>query len=226
MRSILLASALATLSLSSALASDPFAPYHRTTSSRAPAGYQEIPAIATGYFYVGGALGIGRADLNAFLPDDTPFGGRDTAILGGAYAGYLMKMQGNLGVGVEADYMRTAFKVNGHGVSCAPPEPPLPAVFASEKLVCSNTFGKETSLWTASARARAGVFLSKELFLYGTGGPAWADGASNVGVAYGGGLELDTGKLVTIRVEVIQYNFEGGDRDQLTGRLGVALKLY
>lgn len=156
---------------------------------------------ATSYGYAGLLAGWGRADLEGDLLE-----GRDSGLVWGGFAGYMVRPNRVFAFGVEMDYTRTNFR----DVVVAPQ-------------CCLELLRSD---WNASARLRAGVYPIQEILamVYITGGAAWSDRGDGIGGVYGAGIEVDATKNIAIRVEVLQYRFDGPAGDQTVGRVGLAYK--
>lgn len=77
----------------------------------------------------------------------------------------------------------------------------------------------EIDRWRFSARLRAGTFLLPNLLAFGTAGPAWQ--AGDTALVWGGGLEMAASERVSLRAEILRYEFD----DQATvARVGAFLK--
>jgi outer membrane immunogenic protein len=141
----------------------------RTTYTKAPV---VAPVSNWSGFYFGGNLGYGWGKGNtdfSFLPspalfeaDNTTLGARTTGITGGAQAGYNWQM-GSLVTGLEADIQGSDIKGSAHAV------PTLNGTAVEGSLLSS-----EAKLsWFGTVRGRAGVTVTPDLLLYGTGGLAY-----------------------------------------------------
>jgi len=161
---------------------------------------------ASAYGYAGLLAGWGRAEMSGDLLG--PFSdANDAGFVWGGFLGYMVRPSQVFAFGVEVDYVRTNF----------------------EKTIVVPAFGFEAlkSDWNASGRLRAGVYpiTGVSVMIYVTGGVAWSDRGDGVGGVYGAGIEADMTKNIALRLELLQYNFDGTAGDQTIGRLGVAFKL-
>lgn len=131
--------------------------------------------------------------------------GDDHSWSAGALVGYWYRPRNSpFGLGLEGDFAWTDFKWVENCGDCNP--------------------DVLRSRWNASIRARAGVYVTDNIMLYGTGGWAWPD-IGNAGAVWGGGLQFDITKSVAFRTEVLQYNFTGIEDHQLIGRAGFTFNL-
>src|SRR5215208_2446965 len=165
MKKIILATVLAGLSSTAALAADLGA---RTPYTKAPA----MVAVSNwSGFYIGGNVGYGwgagTTDFT-FLPSEVDFGDRNASsnlksdgLMGGVQIGYNWQV-GSIVTGVEADIQGSGMK----GSSQAP----LISVAGS---VRGTLISDEKLSWFGTVRGRLGVTATPALLLYATGGLAY-----------------------------------------------------
>src|SRR5215212_8552299 len=176
MKKIILATVLAGLSSTAALAADLGA---RTPYNKAPA----MVAVSNwSGFYIGGNVGYGWGNggtdfsplpgpvglLIGFTPVTLDF--KSKGVLGGGQIGYNWQM-GSLVTGLEAD-------IQGSGIKGANTQALTGNLNITGDLITSS----EKLSWFGTVRGRFGVTISPDLLLYATGGLAYGqvDNSANV----------------------------------------------
>jgi len=125
--------------------------------------------------------------------------GSDNTITAGLYGGYLWRPNSVFGAGVEVDY----------------------------GLRDLGTF--DLGDYLASARGRAGLYLTTQIFLYATGG--YGRRADRGGPVWGGGIEYALSKRASARFEVLRFEHDGvftatgGDDNNTVARAGLSVML-
>ena len=127
----------------------------------------------------------------------------DDTVPVGLYGGYLWRPNSVLGVGIELDY--------------------------SLRDVGNFNFGD----YLASARGRAGLYVTKDIFAYATAGVGRRgilDEEDKHGIVWGGGVDLAMSKQVSMRVEALQFRHDNShpsnqDDNNLLARVGLTMKL-
>ena len=189
---------------------------------------QEIPNFAAGSGWQGlyaglhGGYGWGETDFSCFIvspgfvsgPCTPPDGSYDTdGVLAGAQIGYNWNLAGFL-VGLESDISFSAIEGD--------------AFFGGKKPTSELD-------WLATLRARAGVFVTDHVLIYGTGGVAWGDWEDSfvptetrntwsnwqTGWTVGGGVETKVTEWVSIKAEYLYVDF-GDDTHTWTDTVGDA----
>jgi outer membrane immunogenic protein len=177
MKKIILATVLAGISSTAALAADLGAPY-----TKAPMMADQVYSW-TG-FYIGGDVGGGALSgvTSNFsqpaqnFPDTIQSNRPSATFIGGVHAGYNWQFTPNLVVGVEGDWQ----SVRSKNAFCRETDVP-------ENAHCSDrgdgfaTVGNEVN-WVATARARLG-WATDRLMVYGTGGAAFGNVKSSLGLS-------------------------------------------
>lgn len=171
-------------------------------------------------FYIGALAGY---DASVFEADNIKLG--DAKLFGGAFGGFNYRVSKDLIAGVEVDYMLTDVKGQiGNGIA---------SVTASTD-------------YLATVRGRVGMPFGPAL-AYLTAGVAFTDQKANVlgasekdtlvGLAVGGGIELELSQGMFARLEGMHYTFDaskvdmgGGNvvevsNDHTTVRVGLGFKL-
>jgi outer membrane immunogenic protein len=175
MKKIILATALAALGSTAAVAAD----LGERTYTKAPA----VTATVSNWigFYIGGNVGYGWANGrtnsaattsgNTFasrtLSDENgSFSPGSKGVTGGAQIGYNWQM-GSLVTGFEADIQGSGIK-GSVNQSTLHPDPLFPAVIDGS----AHNVNEKLS-WFGTARGRLGATVTPDLMLYGTGGLAY-----------------------------------------------------
>jgi outer membrane immunogenic protein len=166
MKKIILATVLAGLGSTAALAADMGA---RTPYTKAPA----MMAIVSNWsgFYIGGNVGYGWGNNNTdfnFLPSPALFGESNDGlgthskgVIGGAQFGYNWQFGATV-LGLETD-------IQGSGISGASAKLPTALLVIPGASMASS----QTLSWFGTARVRLGFEIAPALLLYGTGGVAY-----------------------------------------------------
>lgn len=155
-------------------------------------------------FYMGLAAGYNVAQLSA---DDFHFS--NAAMTGGILGGFNVNMGSGVVLGMEADYMLTGIKGS--------------TSTSGYSITASNHF-------LASVRARAGLTLGPAM-LYATAGPAFTERKAaiqtgpfvsemkdlQIGAVFGGGLESEITRTMSLRIEALHYMFPDKDVDGSAG---------
>ena len=184
MKKIILATVLAALGSTTALAAD--------LGARAP--YAKAPAMVAAVsnwsgFYIGGNVGYGWGDGNTHFEDvrtsagftagtnPSTVGNRSSGVNGGAQIGYNWQM-GSLVTGFETDIQGSAIKG-----SIRTPNLPSFGGFA---------FSSDQKLsWFGTVRGRLGVTVTPDLLLYGTGGFAFGGIDNSANLTFQNGPVID-----------------------------------
>jgi outer membrane immunogenic protein len=169
MKKIILATVLAGLGSTAALATDMGA---RTPYTKAPA----MMAVVTNWsgFYIGGNVGYGWGNNNTdfnFLPSPAIFGASNDSlaahskgVIGGAQFGYNWQI-GSTVLGFETD-------IQGSGISGSATKRAM-AVPPGTLGPAASLFTETKLSWFGTARVRLGFEIAPALLLYGTGGAAY-----------------------------------------------------
>jgi opacity protein-like surface antigen len=79
--------------------------------------------------------------------------------------------------------------------------------------------------WLLSLRLRAGIYVTPQMFAYGTGGAVWSLDTHETGWVAGGGLSFEIARNVAVKVEYLHYELDiSGDLTQDVVRTGLAFK--
>jgi outer membrane immunogenic protein len=179
MKKIILATVLAGLGSTAALAADMGA---RTPYTKAPT--MMAPVASWAGFYIGGNVGYGWGDgktdfgpisgLNDFSTHDT----KPKGVLGGAQIGYNWQM-GSLFTGLETDIQGSGIKGSAR------------SQFVDFEAGDPNDFQSSNHKlsWFGTVRGRLGLLASPDIIIYGTGGLAYGgvDHSANTHLGLGGG---------------------------------------
>jgi outer membrane immunogenic protein len=219
MKKIILATVLAGLSSTAALAADLGA---RAPYSKAPA--MVAAAASWAGFYLGGNVGYGWGNGNtdiSFLPNPVAFGIANTSldtrsrgVIGGAQIGYNWQA-GAFVTGLEAD-------IQGSGIKSSARSGPVFNTFAGAFVPGSFISSDQKLSWFGTVRGRLGVAVTPDILFYGTGGLAYGhvdDSAqtfesitaqfpasistTRVGWTAGGGAEWMFGRQWSAKIEYL-----------------------
>lgn len=213
MRAKLLGAVLAALCAPVALAGE--LPKQGHILPATPAAADDQPQRSN--FYAGIVGGYGLSNVQVEGLDFA-----DGKLIGGAMVGWNYRLSQGFMLGLEADWIFT-------GIAASTEVDELTIRASTDHLV--------------SVRGRAGTYIGPVL-LYGTLGPAWehsrlqigdiSDRTWQLGLAAGGGAEIDLTKTIAVRLEAIHFMFPNGgpfntildsDNQQTTVRAGIAFKL-
>jgi outer membrane immunogenic protein len=171
MKKIVLATVLAGLTSTAALAADLGA---RAPYAKAPAMMQAVSNWSG--FYIGGNVGYGwgndRTDF-AFFPSEATFGTRNgsldtkaNGVIGGAQIGYNWQV-GSIVTGIEADIQGSGIRGSATG--------PLLSPTTGLPFVGQSRSSDEKLSWFGTVRGRLGTSITPMFLLYATGGLAYGE---------------------------------------------------
>jgi outer membrane immunogenic protein len=169
MKKIILATALAALGSTAAVAAD----LGERTYTKAPA--MTAPAATWAGLYIGGNVGYGwgkggtdfssTVDPAAFGVANTSLDSKSRGVIGGAQIGYNWQM-GSLLIGLEAD-------VQGADVKSSASSGPVFNTFSAAFVPGSFRSADQKLSWFGTARGRIGTTITPDILLYATGGLAY-----------------------------------------------------